>query len=72
MTTPSYADHVPPSPTAQQALVDARHGTPATGSTKIGLVSRRLVTEDGQPTDLGRQVAVHIETRWAANREHWG
>ena len=71
MTT-DFADHVPPSPTAQQALVNATKGRPATGSTKLGLVSRRLVTEDGEPTELGRKVAYHIQVWWGANREHWG
>lgn len=52
---------IPPSPTARQALVNAHKGSPATGSTKFGLKSRGLVTEDGHPTDLGRQVARHLE-----------
>lgn len=63
---------IPPSPTARQALVNAHKGTPATGSTKFGLKSRGLVTEDGHPTDLGHNVAHHIEVTWGANREARG
>lgn len=52
---------IPPSPTAQKALIRAAAGTPASGATKYGLMSRRLVDGDGQPTGLGRQVARHLE-----------
>lgn len=72
MTDTNPADHVPPSPTARQALVNARHGDRARGSTSIGLQSRNLVDARGRPTDLGHRVAVHIETEWGANRERWG
>ncbi|WP_291479856.1 hypothetical protein [Corynebacterium sp.] len=71
-TTPNYAEFVPPSPTAQQALVNADHGTRARGSTAIGLQARGLVDSRGRPTELGHRVASHIETQWAANREHMG
>lgn len=67
-----YTDQIPPSPTARQALVNAHKGTPATGSTKFGLKSRGLVDADGHPTDLGHNVAHHIEVTWAANREARG
>lgn len=61
---------IPPSPTAQQALVNARRGIPASGSTKYGLKSRGLVDAAGEPTELGVRVARHLEATWAANHDH--
>ncbi|MGP9760210.1 hypothetical protein [Corynebacterium sp. AOP12-C2-36] len=73
MTTSNYADHVPPSIGGKQALVDAARGRPVTfASTRRSLKMRGLIGEDSLPTGLGRRVAAHIETEWAANREHWG